>query len=626
MFSLNSVRMAPGVRSALAVACGLTLSCADVAWAADEADAVDTVVVTANREPQSIRKVLADVSVITRDDIERQGSCAAVDLLKFLPGFEIARNGGPATISSVFVRGAESRHMLVMIDGVRVDTQNGSGGASWEAIPASQIDHIEVVRGPASAVYGSDAMAGVVQIFTRSGQGPAKLDLGLGVGSLGQVATDGQLAGSAGDLSYSVGLASEHAAGFNAQTNTVAGTRASDEDGYRSSSASARLGYKLSDSHKLNASLLSQHINGQYDASVKSTKDDHAIHDLDAFSAAWVAQWLSAWRSTVTLGQSTDRYETRPSVYVTETQVQNASWANQVKLGEHTVRATLEGREDRLLNSSLTTSPTKGSGTTRDGALGLGYDWQHNDLSLQSSVREDHYSEFGQHVTGSVAAGYDLDKHWRARASWGTGFRAATLYERYSEYGQAALKPEASRTNELGVQYSAGSTQWGITYFDSHVTNLIQYGAKGVCSSSYGCYRNVSSAELEGWELSGAMSVAAVRLSGSLNFDTPKNEDTGMLLRRRAREHGSVRAETNVAQWTLGTQMLVSGKRYDDDSNLKKMGGYAVWGVDAQTQLATDWKLILRMDNVADKTYQTALNYATAPRTVFVGLRWTPAL
>jgi vitamin B12 transporter len=117
-----------------------------------------------------------------------------------------------------------------------------------------------------------------------------------------------------------------------------------------------------------------------------------------------------------------------------------------------------------------------------------------------------------------------------------------------------------------------------------------------------------------------------VRLSGSLNFDTPKNEDTGMLLRRRAREHGSVRAETNVAQWTLGTQMLVSGKRYDDDSNLKKMGGYAVWGVDAQTQLATDWKLILRMDNVADKTYQTALNYATAPRTVFVGLRWTPAL
>jgi vitamin B12 transporter len=624
MFVLNSVRVAPGVRSALAVACGLALVLADDAWSADAV--VDTVVVTANREPQSIRKVLADVSVVTRDDIERQGSCAAVDLVKFLPGFEIARNGGPATISSVFVRGAESRHMLVMIDGVRVDTQSGSGGASWEAIPASQIDHIEVVRGPASAIYGSDAMAGVVQIFTRAGQGPAKLDLGLGLGSLGQVSMDGQLAGSVGGLSYSVGLASERASGFNAQTNTVAGTRADDDDGYRSGSASARLGYQFSDQHKVNASLLSQHINGQYDASVKSTKDDRAIHDLDAVSATWVAQWLDAWRSTVTLGQSTDRYETRPSVYITETQVQNASWANQVKLGEHTVRATLEGREDKLLNSTLTTSPTQGKGTTRDGALGLGYDWQQGPLSLQSSVREDHYSDAGQHVTGSVAGGYDFAKAWRVRASWGTAFRTATLYERYSDYGQAGLQPEASRTGEVGLQYTSGSTQWGITYFDSHVTNLIQYGAKGVCKSTFGCYRNVSSAELEGLELSGAVSLAAVRLSGSFNLDAPKNTDTDLLLRRRSRQHGSVRAETTVAQWTVGTQVLASGKRYDDDSNLKKLGGYAIWGVDAQTQLAPNWKLILRADNLTDKYYQTAVNYATSPRTVFVGVRWTPSL
>src|SRR3990167_8831026 len=194
MSFLNSVPRAPGVRSALAVACGLVLAAPFVAQATD-ADDVGQVVVTASRAPQPISRVLADVSVITRDEIERRGSASAVDLIAALPGFEISRTGGPASITGVFLRGAESRHLLVLIDGVRVDTQSGAGGATWEALPASQIERIEVVRGPASAVYGSDAMAGVVQIFTRQGQGPARVEVGFGVGTLGLWSSDAQVSG-----------------------------------------------------------------------------------------------------------------------------------------------------------------------------------------------------------------------------------------------------------------------------------------------------------------------------------------------------------------------------------------------------------------------------------------------
>lgn len=606
------------------MACGVAMSLSPLAQAAQ--DVADAVVVTATREAQAINRVLADVSVISREDIERRGAGNAVDLVRGLPGFEIARNGGPASTSSVFLRGAESRHLLVLIDGVRVDTQSTSGGASWEAMAASQIDHIEVVRGPASAIYGSDAIAGVVQIFTRAGQGPAKLDLGLGIGSLGLVSTDGQVSGSTGGWSYSVGLASERASGFNIQPNAAPGSVTADDDGYKSSSASARLGYRFNERQSVQVNMLSQHVNGDYDAASKPSAYDQAIHDLDTASAVWVAQWLDAWRSTVTVGQSNDRYETRPTPYVTRTEVKNASWANQLTWGAHTVRATLEGREDRLLNSALTASPTSGEGTRRDGALGLGYDWQHEGYALQTAIREDHDSQFGSHVTGSLAGGYDLSKQWRARASWGTGFRAPTLYERYTVYGQPNLLPEASRTSELGLQYSEGSTRFGATVYDSHVNNLIQFSTPGVCLNTKNCYRNVSMAELKGLEINAAVSLASVRLSGSLSLDTPKNTQTDMLLARRARQHGTVRAETALAQWTLGAQMLASGKRYNDDKNLQPMGGYVVWGLDAQTPLTPELKLVLRVDNVSDKVYQTALNYAASPRTFFAGLRWTPSL
>jgi len=622
--TLSVVRMAPGRIASISRACGLALLSS--AAVAQTQGWVEPTVVTATREPQPISRVLTDVSYIGRDDIERQsGGASVADLLKTLPGFEVVRNGGPASTSSVFLRGFETRHVLVLIDGVRVDTQSASGGATWEAIPLAQIDHIEVVRGPASAVYGSDAVAGVVQIFTRKGQGPVSLDLGVGIGSLGLLSSDGQLAGAVGDWSYSIGLAAERMSGFGARANAVPGTVAADDDGHRSGSASARLAYAFGPRHKLSLSALRQHSNSGYDAKVNSSADDRSVRDLDSAALAWTAQWQDDWRSTLTLGQSRDRYETRPSVYVAQTEAQTATWSHQRQQGAHTWRATLEGRQDRLLNSGLTTSPLKGEGTRRDGALGLGYAWQHDAYAMQAAIREDHDSAFGTHVTGSLAGGMALNESWRLRASWGTAFRAPTLYQRYSVYGQARLQPEFARTSELGLQYRHGDTQWGLTAFNSQVRDLIQFDAPGVCADAKNCYRNVGQAQLQGLALSGEATLAGVRLSASASLDAPKNTQKDLMLARRARQHASLRAEAPWAQWTLGMQMLTSGRRYDDAANQTVLGGYTIWGLDAQTSLSPQFKLILRADNLGDKRFQTALNYEAAPRTVFVGVRWTPA-
>ncbi|EWS53301.1 MULTISPECIES: TonB-dependent receptor plug domain-containing protein [unclassified Methylibium] len=171
--------------------------------------------VTANRTPQPISSVLADISVIDHEDIERSGVIGVADLLARLPGIEFARNGGPGTSTSLFIRGSETRHTAVYIDGVRVDSQS-TGGAAWEQIPLDQIDRIELVRGPAAAVYGSDAVAGVVQLFTKRGSGPVRSRASLTLGSYNTVQGQVGVSESADALNYSLSAAHGRSDGFDA--------------------------------------------------------------------------------------------------------------------------------------------------------------------------------------------------------------------------------------------------------------------------------------------------------------------------------------------------------------------------------------------------------------------------
>jgi vitamin B12 transporter len=622
MFDLNSVRTAPGLRSSVAVAAVLTLCSASQARASDEA--VVPVVVTATRLAQPLNEVLADVSIIDREAIERQVGGAVADVLRGLPGIELTQNGGSSGTTKVLLRGADNRHVLVLIDGVPFESQS-VGGTTWEALPLQMVDHIEVLRGPASAAYGSGAIAGVIQIFTRKGSGVPRWSLGVGMGDQGFLNTDIGVLGSVGALDYSVTAATERNDGFNTRATAVAGTMAADRDGSASSSANVSLGYQLSTTQRLRLGVLNQHLNSQYDASTKSKYDDHAIKDLSSANASWTAQWLPDWQSVLALGQSTDNYETRPAGYHSSTRVQTASLINQVVLGEHTLRATVERREDHLLNSSLPLSATAGKGDRSDNGVGLGYDWRHDALSLASSIRLDNDSSFGEHVTGSLAGGINISPSLRAVASWGTAYKAPTLYQRFGSSGNPDLVDESSRASELGLKYSQGVLSLGATVYDTHVANFISYSTPGVCVDTGGCYRNTSRVELKGIEFQAATTVSAVRLSGSVDFSTPKDLDTDLLLQRRARQHGSVKAETDLGNWAVALQAQANGRRYDDVKNTIKLGGYTVWGVSASRTLALDWRLIARVENLSDARYQTASGYASSSRAFFLGVRWTPS-
>ncbi len=577
---------------------------------------LEPVVVTANRTPQPLSSVLADISVVDRETIERSGAVGIGDVLARLPGIEMSRSGGPGSATSVFIRGSESRHAAVYLDGVRLDSQT-TGGAVWEQIPLDRIERIEVLRGPAAAVYGSDAVAGVVQLFTRRGAGPARPTAAATVGSYGTAVVEAGVSGSADALDYALSASHGRSDGFDSRIATGANP---DADGWRRSAVQARAGVGLNEVHRVDASLLASDLRSQYDGFTPGL-DDVGLHRLRTGSLGWEGRWTESATTRLQLGRTESRYETRPSVYRTDTTLGNATLLHDQRIGPNLLTATLERREDELANPGIGAVATL-EGRRHQDAIGLGWRGDFGDHGVQAHVRRDRDSEFGGKSTGSLAWGWAFLPQWRVTAAAATSFRVPTLYQRFSQYGNASLVPENGRNVELGLRWAAGGSEASLNAWRNRLTDLIAFGATGPCTDPSGCYVNVGRARLEGVTLAGRTAVGAATLHGSLDWHDPRNTATDKLLQRRARRLATFGAETLLSGWTLGAEVQAAGARFDDAANTRRLGGYALVDVFVSTLLAPGLTLQGRIDNVADKTYELARTYATAGRNAQVALRW----
>ena len=581
-------------------------------------------VVTATRTEQPLSDLVADVSIVDRKTIEASGATGVVDLLARLPGVQIARNGGVGNSASVFLRGAETRFTAVYIDGVRVDSQS-TGGAVWEQIPLSQIDRIEVLRGPAAAVYGSDAIGGVVQLFTRKGRGPAQPYVGVGVGNHGTRKVEAGISGASGAFDYALGVAHERSKGYDIRTSDAKANP--DRDGYQSTSGNARVGFKVNARHRLDATLLASYMNSGYDAfgyKPLAPDDDRNKNRLRTAGLSWNAQWSDAYSTRLSVTDTLSRYETEPSLYRTETSLRGYVWQNEVRLGAHRLSATLERREDSLNNPALDVYSKTIDRDRSQNAIALGYGIHSGAHTVQLNVRHDEDSEFGGKNTGSAAYGYEFAPKWRATASAGTAFRAPTLYQRFSEYGDASLQPESIRNVEVGLRYAQGSSSFSATAYRNRVTNLISFAGGGNCGAAFGCYANTARAEYRGATLAGSHKLGSVQVRGSMDFQKPRDLDTGKLLARRAKRYATLGADTQLAGWTVGTELQASGQRFDDAKNTRVLEGYGLVNLYASKRIAQDFTLLARVDNLSDKDYQLARTYVPPGRTLYVGLKWAP--
>jgi vitamin B12 transporter len=581
-------------------------------------------VVTATRSARPVGDVVADVTIIDREVIERAGAVGVADVLARVPGIEITRNGGTGNSTGVSIRGGESRHTAVLVNGIRIDSHTTSGGAGWSAIPLSQIERIEVVRGPTSAVYGSDAVAGVVQIFTKKGEGPFAPVVALTYGTYQTHRLDVSASGSADAFDYSFGVSEGASEGFNIRPNLVPAQNP-DADGYKARSANARLGFQINPDHRIEANVLQSRVDSQYDSTpLPLVRDYRRISTLQALGMQLDSKWTANYSTKIALSHGTDKGEESIDRSVDQTRIASVLWQNEYKIGAHMLSATLEQRRDEFL---LTSAPRVDRSKSQTG-VGLGYGWSQAGHTVQLNIRNDDDSEFGGKTTGSAAYAFAITPAWKVSASAGTSYRVPTLYQRFSQYGVANLKPESGRNTEIGLKYAEGGSEYGVVVYRNKMTNLLTFlsgaGAAGCPRPALGCYSNTAKAQYEGITFTAAERLGNVRLYGSLDLQNPRDVMLDKYLARRARRHAVLGVDTKVAGWDIGADVLLSTQRYDTAANTTVLPGYGLINLSVSRALSKDWKLTAKLDNLNDKVYQTAGTYAMSRRAVYVGLTWAP--
>lgn len=582
---------------------------------------VSSVVITAGRQAQAAKDVLADNVVITAEDIAKSGAASVVDLLQQQRGIEITRNGGPGTTSSVYIRGGSNAQNVVLIDGVRIGSST-LGGATWSGIPLSQIDHIEIVYGPLSSLYGADAMGGVIQIFTKKGSGDLAPTASAGVGSYGTRKLQAGLFGNvAHNLSLSLNVGHEDSTGFSA-SKPGAGpyTYNPDKDGYNLESFSGRLVWELAKGYELGTSVMHSRNNAQFDAG--PSYDDHDVTTLETIAVFGRAKFTDNWSATLQVAQAADRGYTDASYGKSQidTRQDSVSFQNDIRIGNDVLQLIAETRTENV----NTTESINGKRTTDSYAAS--YVFKQDAHLASASIRNDRSSQYGSQTTGSVAYGYRFTDALRLNASYGTSFRAPTFNELYYPgYGIASNKPEKAKNAEIGMYFEQGDTQLSAVYYQNKATDLLVYAnvcPVEVATHAYGCAYNVNKATLSGLTIGVNSRFTDLTVRASIDLQDPKDDTTGLRLARRAKQHGTLAAEYALPNAKVGAELIFSGDRFDDAANKQVLGSYQLLNLYGTYNVAKNTTIVARWNNALNKDYELAKNYATAGSNVFLGVNY----
>lgn len=592
-----------------------------MALAAEAPLALDDQLITATRTEQRAGQSLASVSVLDREDIERSQAQSVPDLLRRLPGISLSSNGGPGKATSLYLRGSESDHVLVLIDGIKAGSVS-SGGASFQDLPVELVERIEVVRGPRSSLYGSEAIGGVIQIFTRKGaeQGLSPWAYA-GAGS--QSTYEGSAGVAAGDGRgwFTLGVSSLDTDGIDAKANGASGHEP-DRDGYRNLSGSLRGGYRFDNGLELDGSLLQVDSHNDYDSvNSRRTKGFDANNDGVQRVIGGRARFapLEPWRVTLAAGRSEDKsdaYQDGAFYSRFDSRRDSASWQNDLELAPgHTLTLGYDWQQDELSSSvdyAVTSRDNRGTFAQYLGNAGR-HDWQ-------LSLRHDDNQQFGSRNTGNAAWGYALSEAVRAFVSYGTAFKAPTFNELYyPDYGNPDLDAETSRSLELGVAGQHGWGHWGVNLYRTVVDDLIAY------DSARRAPDNIDQARIRGvelqlgsqwrdwvWNANASLLDPESRASGSRGNDLP----------RRARQLFNFDLDRRFDALSLGASLHAEGRRYDDLANNNRLAGFATLDLRGEYQLSPEWRLQARLSNLLDADYQTTLGYEQPGRAVLFGVRY----
>jgi vitamin B12 transporter len=604
------------------------LSCTMAAQAADQSDAsaLAPVIVTATRTAITADEALSSVSVITRADIERLQPLSMPDLLAGLPGMSFANTGGYGQQTSLFMRGTNSTHTLLLVDGVRVASVS-AGLAAFEQIPVEQIERIEIVRGPRSSLYGADAIGGVIQIFTRRGtrDGGLQPSFSVTTGSNNLLRGQAGLSGGSEHAWYNLGVGAQYTRGINAcrigAGVVFAGcfTDEPDRDAYRNKNLSASGGYRWGDGAELTGTWLRSlgeiHFDGSYQNRSRTLQQ--------VAGSSFSFNPLEAWKTTLSVGQNLDRYdnyENRDFVGYIYSRRNQASWQNDLSVASNQLLTLGVDWQGEHIDSDTGFLASRRNNT--GGYVQYQGTFGRNEVQL--SARRDHNGQFGNHNTGAAAWGYRFEHGLRLSASYGSAFHAPTFNDLYYPYGSGNpdLKPEKSRSAELGLSQQQETWNWALNAYQTRIDQLIALDSNYFPS-------NISKARIRGVEGQFGASLAGWRLQAYLGWLQPRNEDGGVndgrTLPRRPGRTARVDLDRRFGAFGVGATVNAAGRSYDDAANRHPLGGYASTDLRASWHFAPDWQVEARLANVFDRHYETVWYFNQPGRSAFLTLRYSPA-
>lgn len=594
---------------------------------------MDPVIVTATRTPTLANDVLADYVYIGPEEIADAGQSTITQLLQRQRGVEVSASGGG--VQTVFLRGSNSNQTLVMIDGVRT-TSVLSGGASWSAIPVQLIDHIEIIFGPQSSLYGSDAIGGVINIFTKKGVGPTQVTASTGYGTYGTSISQASLFGSTqGDqsISYSVSATAEHSAGYNTiasnnpyknnynTTNTIGNTK---------TGGAAQVSQEWAKGQSVGAQVYASRNNNQYPVYGPGKVLGNQINEVTTLALYSKNQITDIWNSNLQVAQS---YDSGQAIYpsqnpaawypagnpLTNTKQNIYTWQNDINVGPDLVQILAERRTVSMYATGVNTLNL----SQDTNSVGAAYQLKRGANLANFSLRNDNITGYGSQNTGGASYGYFFTKELRVNVNYGTGFKAPSFYDLYyPNYGIATLKPEKSQNTEAGIHYETLPYDIHFVVYNNTISNLIQYTSLGCpVGFSSGCASNVASAKISGASLGGVSRIGNFTLKGSFDQQNPVDQSTGYVLAKRAKQFGNVSVEYKKNAVLAGVEGTFQAQR-NDYGNTGTMNGYGIANLYGSYDFDRDWSLFARWNNIFNKNYQISYGYVTPGSNVFVGIRY----
>ncbi|HEX7348195.1 MAG TPA: TonB-dependent vitamin B12 receptor [Rhodanobacteraceae bacterium] len=607
----------------LGCAIAAALACVPLAALADGTPTtLSEIIVTATRTAQTEDQTLAPVTVITRAEIEALQPASLQALLNDTPGMAIANQGGPGKATSMFLRGTNANQVLVLVDGIRVGSAT-AGTTPIQDIPLDQIQRIEIVRGPFSSLYGSEAIGGVIQIFLRHTPGSFVPNASAGIGSYDHWKAGAGFS-AAGDKGWiAVQANHDQTKGINAcrvgAAELFVGCFADqpDRDGFHNSGLTLHGAYQFDSRWSIDGLALRTQGFNKYDGTF-SDSDDYSTQVVggqlhfrpsDTVNLSLRAGQSRDFDSDYLAGTYVDTFDTLRSL---------GSFQADIAAAGGLLTAGLDWQRDHIDSSTVFDVATR---TNR----GLFAEWQRTfgAQSLQANVRRDQNSQFGGKTTGSLLWGWTFAKNLRVTASYGTAFRAPTFNDLYYPgFSNPHLAPESSRNLEVGLRGTPAWGEWSLDVYRNNVTDLVALNSAFVPE-------NIDRAKITGLEGVVSGKLAGWRLRGTATLLNAVDDATGGFydgnrLPRRPRQSVRFDADRAFGAFSVGASWQANAATYDDIANSHRLGAYALTNLRAGWKFAPDWQLQLALNNVFNKDYETAYYYNQPGRNWMLTLRWQP--